>query len=602
MKRDAVAEIKSRIDIVDVVGDYVSLTPAGSNYKAKSPFRSERTPSFMVSPDLQIFKDFGGDKAGDVFTFVMEMEGVGFREALEMLADRAGIKLSDYQDASSSYRSDSNPAKTNKPVLYKVLAHSAKVYASILQSEQSQDARTYLESRHISSDMFTKFQIGYAPNSFQTITGYFRKKNVPDQVLLESGLGVKHQVKNSVYDRFRGRIMLPIRDVMGRAIGYSARILPSLDDGQTGKYINSPQGPLYDKSTVLFGLDLAKTAIKQEKRVIIVEGNLDVVMSHQAGIENVVAVSGTALTDKQLKLLKRFTDKIVLCFDADEAGFAASIRSAEQAFKMGFEVEMIEITGGKDVADLVCEDAKLWQDLTQKATGFFPYYIHRIRTHSKSFGPKEKQEVVTKVAPLLAGVSQPIEKDSYVRQLADLLGISPDVVYRSLPQDRQSPSDKVQQTSIPSQKSPEVSLQEKIIGFAFFIPKKHAIINMEKYVFTHEPAVRVLQALQQFLTEEELFEREAFKQKHSEDESFLQYVNELYLTAGSQIEELRMEPETIEQVFSQLLNELKKLQIQKILANIRLQIQESKSRHDTERTNELLKKYNQLIKIRQSIN
>ncbi len=449
--------------------------------------------------------------------------------------------------------------------------------------------------------MIAKFDIGYAPDSFRIITEYFRKKHISDEILLATGLGVKHQVQQSLYDRFRGRLMFPIRDVMGRTVGYSARILPSLDDGKTGKYINSPQGQIYDKGAILFGLNLAKSAIKKAGCVIIVEGNLDVIMSHQAEVEHVVAVSGTSLTDAQLKLLKRFTDKLILSFDADEAGFLASVRHAQRAFSYGFEVEMIEISGGKDVADLVEIDAQLWRDMSSRPIGFLPFYIQHLRAQMPHFGPKQKQSIIAQVAPLLAEVRQPIEKDSYIHQLSHLLGLSPEIVYKSLPQSQKLQITSPQVKTESSQKSPELDLQEKIFGFACFILEKDAIIRLENYIFTHPPVVQLLLALKTLLQEEKNFDREFFTTQYIHEPSLMKYFHELYLMASRQIEELSMDQLTITQTFNQLLVELKKIQIQKTLQNIRLQIQEAKLKEDTHRTQELLQKYNQLMKVRQAI-
>ena len=316
---DAVEEVKSRINIEDVIGEYVQLKRAGRNWKGLSPFSDEKSPSFMVSPEKQIWHDFSSGKGGNVFSFIMEVEGLTFKEALELLARKAGVDLEQYRTKSSGRRGQ------DKERLYELLDWTTKFYHAQLRANKQ--AREYLlTKRQFTGDTIKEWRLGYAPNTGTALIEFLRSKGFTQDEMKSAG--VTAQRFRGVGDMFRGRIMIPLCDQQGRVIGFTARILA--DDPNAPKYINTPQTVLYDQSRHVFGLHLAKEAIRKTKFVVVSEGNLDVIMSHQAGVRQVVATAGTALTEQHLQTLGRFTGDIRLSFDADKAGLNATERATNR--------------------------------------------------------------------------------------------------------------------------------------------------------------------------------------------------------------------------------------------------------------------------------
>ncbi|MFZ2166711.1 MAG: DNA primase, partial [Propionibacteriaceae bacterium] len=316
---DAKEDIRAKLAIEDVIGEYVQLKRAGRNWKGLSPFTAERSPSFVVSPDKQIWHDFSSGRGGDIFGFVMEMEGLDFRQALELLARRAGVDLEQYKQMGSGR----GPSARSKERLYSALELAAKFYQAHLTKNQA--ALEYvLGKRAFTKQTVLTWQLGYSPNNGTALVDFLRSKGYKDAELKLAGL-TSQNYRGGLQDMFRGRLQIPLCDATGRVVGFTARLLA--DDPKAPKYINTPSTPLYDKSRHVYGLHLAKEAIRKQGFVIMAEGNLDVISSHQAGVSQVVATAGTALTEDHLKTLKRLTGDIRLCFDADKAGLAATERA-----------------------------------------------------------------------------------------------------------------------------------------------------------------------------------------------------------------------------------------------------------------------------------
>ena len=353
---DAVTEVKAKLNIEDVIGEYVSLKRAGKNYKGLSPFSNEKTPSFVVSPEKQIWHDFSSGRGGDIFTFVQEVEGLDFKGALELLARKAGVDLSKFQTNSGS----GNPKQKER--LYEVLEASAKFYQ--VQLKANQKALDYIvKKRAFKKQTILDFKLGYSPDGGSALVDYLAKKGFSFKEISEAGLSVNRSGRTT--DMFRGRIMIALCDQFGKVIGFTARLLNDDDPLSSGapKYINTPSTLLYDKSRHVYGLHLAKKAIQTEKFSVLVEGNLDVVSSHQAGVANVVATAGTALTDQQLKLLGRFSPDVRLAFDEDKAGMSATERAIPIASKAGVNLSVVTIPSGKDPDELVRQDPEIWKNV-----------------------------------------------------------------------------------------------------------------------------------------------------------------------------------------------------------------------------------------------
>ena len=361
---DAVQEIKSRLNIEDVLSEYVQLKRTGSNFKGLSPFSNEKTPSFIVSPEKQIWHDFSAGKGGDMFTFIMEVESVDFKGALELLARKAGVDLEQYQ------KSNTGASGADKERLYKANELAARFYQTQLKA--SKKAFEYLvKKRQFSKETILDFQIGYSPNNGAALTEYLQKKGFSAAELKSAGLSIVRS--GQAMDMFRGRVMIPLCDGFGRPIGFTARLLDDQDNAP--KYINTPSTKLYDKSRHVYGLHLAKKAIKDSKFSVLVEGNLDVIASHQVGQKNVVATAGTALTEYQLKNLARLAPEARLAFDQDQAGLTATERAIPIASKTGLNLEIIVIPSGKDPDELIKKDPKLWEEAIGKSQPAFDWLL-----------------------------------------------------------------------------------------------------------------------------------------------------------------------------------------------------------------------------------
>jgi DNA primase len=320
-----VEQIKARLSIVDVVGSYIKLDKAGSSFKALCPFHNEKSPSFNVSPSRDAYYCFGCNRGGDIFSFVEEIEGIEFVDALKLLADRAGVTLTH----------DIKENKSEREHLASLMEEATLFYER--QLLQNTAVKAYLVDRGLTEETVRSFRIGFAPLEWRAVYDHLRSKHFSDAEIEKAGL-VKPTEGKEPYDRFRGRVMFPIFDANGRVVAFSGRVFgeqKNKDGSDVAKYINSPETPLYDKSSIMFGYDRAKRAIRTQNFTILVEGQMDLIMSHQAGTENTVAVSGTALTEKHLTLLKRLSDNLVFAFDADEAGLRATARAFRLALALG---------------------------------------------------------------------------------------------------------------------------------------------------------------------------------------------------------------------------------------------------------------------------
>ncbi|MFA5946868.1 MAG: DNA primase [Patescibacteria group bacterium] len=429
---DAKEEIKQKLDIAEVIAEYVTLKPAGSGaFKGLCPFHAERSPSFHVSRERQIFKCFGCDKGGDVFSFVMEMEGLNFIEALKMLAKRAGIELPEYKPTAEANRAD---------VIYKIHEEATKFYEGVLAaSSLTGIARNYLLTRKFPPALQIKFRLGTSTNDWDALALHLQKKGFAEGALVESGLCHRRKNGSGLIDRFRSRLMVPLSDANGRVVGFTARILPGgLPD--EAKYINSPETPIYHKGAVLYGLHLAKSGIRKAGEVIIVEGNLDVIASHMAGVENVVASSGTALTETQLRTLFRYTKRLVFCLDDDAAGFAA----AKRVFALALELQKKEPTldvsirclvipegAGKDPDDVVRKDPELWQKIAAHSIEIVEYYFEktlRVFNEKQDVSVEARRRLVDELLPQVAGLTREDERHLYLMRLSDATHVSVDVL------------------------------------------------------------------------------------------------------------------------------------------------------------------------------
>jgi DNA primase len=409
---DAVEEVKARLNIEDVIGEYVGLKRSGRNWKGLSPFTSEKTPSFTVSPDKQIWHDFSSNKGGDVFSFVMEVEGLDFKATLELLARKAGIDLEQYKIAGQR-------GGPNKERLYDVLELAAKFYQ--VQFSKSKRALEYVfKTRQFSKETALLWRLGYAPNNGSALLDFAKSKGFSEQEIKQAGLSAQRY--RGAGDMFRGRLMIPLHDGQGRVIGFTARLLE--DQPGAPKYINTPQTVLYDKSRHIYGLHLSKEAIRKSGFAVLVEGNLDVIASHQVAVNQVVATAGTALTEPHLKALGRLSNDIRLSFDADKAGIAATERAIPIASRVGVSLSIIDIPTGKDPDELIKQDPALWQQAISKHQYALDWLMQRYRGLLDISSAQGKRQYSDVLLPIVKGLSDDVERDHYLSAIAQAIDVS----------------------------------------------------------------------------------------------------------------------------------------------------------------------------------
>lgn len=409
-----IAEIKDRLSIVDVVSTYIRVEKSGTQYKARCPFHNEKTPSFYISPSRNSYHCFGCSKGGDIFSFVEEIEHIPFREALILLADRAGVALSDYKKTET----DSS--------LISILEDASKFYENEL--ERNPAAKLYLKDRGISDKTKEIFNLGFAPLEWRTLYTHLSKLGYSEDSIEKSGVSIK--TEKGSYDRFRGRIMFPILNTSGKAVGFTGRILPSVEqksDVPLAKYVNTPETELYHKSKILYGYNIAKISIVSLGQAIVVEGQMDVLLSHQTGITNTVGVSGTAFTEEQIKLLKRLTNTVLFCFDTDQAGMAALKRSSELALLSEMDVYVIVIVDAKDPAELIQKGPAKWTSCIEQKVHVIEYFLGKALDSSKD--QREIFKSVTKdVVPLISCITNKLDQAYFVKLVAEKLGISQEII------------------------------------------------------------------------------------------------------------------------------------------------------------------------------
>jgi len=406
----AIDEVKQKIDIVELVGQYTTLKKAGRNLTALCPFHSEKTPSFFVYPDQQSWHCFGAcSTGGDAFSFLMRKEGVDFGEALRLLAQRAGVALPSrpVQDA----------RRDEKDKFYQINAAAAQYFHNLLlNSPAGEKARNYITSRGLNQKAIENFQLGYAMNSWDALKRHLTEKGYKESEIVEAGLLVANE-EGRIYDRFRNKLLFPISENRGRITGFGARVL----DDSVPKYVNSPQTPVFDKSSTLYGINLASSAIRQKNMAIIVEGYMDVIAAHQYGENNVVASMGTSITDAQVTALKKLSRNILLVLDPDAAGEEAMLRCIQYEDKFDIEMKFVILPGGKDPDDIIKESVETWRKLVTEALPVVDYTVNI-----------DRNEAVNKLIPIIAGMADDLRRDRYIRQLERLTGIRYDQLESSV--------------------------------------------------------------------------------------------------------------------------------------------------------------------------
>ena len=434
MPDSQIEEIKNKLNIVDIIGSYVKLSKTGINYRGVCPFHSEKGPSFFVSPARQMWHCFGCGEGSSVFDFIMKIEGVEFGDALKIMATKAGVEL----------KRENPKLRTERQRLYEICHLACSFFEKQLgNSAYGKDAKEYLLKRGIKEETIKKWRLGYSPDTWQSLSDFLVGRGYKREEIVKAGLTVQSEKGNNPYDRFRGRIIFPIFDLNSQVIGFGARVFKDADKKETAKYINTPQTLLYDKSNVLYGLNYAKLAVRKNNQCVLTEGYTDAIMCHQAGFENTIAVSGTALTPRHLNILKRYSDSLLLAFDMDLAGDTATKKGINLAQSAGFNIKVIDTySGAKDPAEIILENPENWSESIIKARSIMDYYFDSAFAKFSAEGgsasggdkitPQGKKEIGAVILPAIKRLHNKIEQSHWVQKLTEKLNVSQESVLEEL--------------------------------------------------------------------------------------------------------------------------------------------------------------------------
>lgn len=458
-------QVKENLSIVDVVSTYIRLEKSGAQFRARCPFHNERTPSFYVSPERKSYHCFGCQAHGDIFTFVEKIENIPFIEALKILADRAGVSLQDKEKNKEESR------------LVALLKEATLHFQNNFNN--SGEAKEYIFGRGLTEETVKTFSIGYAKNEWRDLFIYLSSKGYSPEEMVQAGIVIEAKEESGktkgFYDRFRGRVMFPIRNISGVTVGYSGRILPSLATDTQGKYVNTPETPLYHKSKILFGYDTARKKMNETKEVVVVEGQMDLCMSYQAGIHNTVAVSGTAFTDEHIHMIKRFCDKVILSFDTDSAGQSALKKTGLLCLLGGIDVYVVGAIGTKDPADLILENPALWVEAIQKKRHIIEFLTDMVLGLPIDDRAKS-QKITSEVLPFVRALTSPLDRSHFIRIISEKTNHRPEDLTEELARGILGNSEEaveVETKSLP----PLERLSKELIAFA----KLHNKLDHEEF-------------------------------------------------------------------------------------------------------------------------
>lgn len=567
-----VEEIKSKLSIADVVGSYIKLERAGSNFKARCPFHNEKTASFFISPSRETYHCFGCNRGGDILSFVQEIEGIDFRGALLLLADRAGVRVT---------ASDPGVNRDREKIL-SILEEATTFFSRELAKNEK--AREYLAQRGVKEETIKDFRLGYIPHEWRILTEFLQKKGYHPKDVFKAGLSIKSE--KGYYDRFRGRIMFPIADNGGRIVGFSGRILPGnspTDSDKEAKYVNSPETEVFHKSRTLYGFDKAKQGIRKEGIAVLVEGQMDLVMSHQSGVKNTVASSGTALTRDHLVLIKRLADTIVIAFDADEAGLAASKKGVDLALSEGLDVRVAEIPQGLDPADVAMKDPEGWKRSIHNAQHIIDFYLKALS--GKGYDMRTFRKKTTElVLPYIAKLKNTIDQAHFVSEVARALNLGEEPIWEEL----KKVSHKEHGGGIPREPNQEPETNGPV---PIFQGRKHEIERKILGILLWQESISKPRAERERWQQqyETIVGQKVFSEKINLDEK---EKSNLIFEAEIYYQDLNELPEKIELLFANFEEEILKERLVTLMDELR----DAELKGDTSRSIEILKEQQKISK------
>jgi len=566
-----IEEIKSRLDLVDFIGQYVSLKKAGVNYKAVCPFHQEKTPSFMVSPEKQIWKCFGCGRGGDIFKFVMERESLEFADALRLLAQRAGVTLKPRTAAE-------HQSQSNKERLFALNRLVAAIFAKVLEESQAgKQAREYLEKRGIKAEVISRFQLGFAAPQIKILP-----------LVIKRGFTANDLARIGHPEKFFQRIIFPITDVLGNVVGFTGR---ALGDNEP-KYLNSPETPIYNKSRVLYGLNLARKAIKQLDQVVLVEGQMDVIALHQAGVEQAVASSGTAITEIQIQTLAKYTNNFLLAFDNDAAGRATTKKVIEMLLRSDLNGRVVSFGEYKDAGEMMVEKPAIWPSTVKEAKEIFEWILEEeLAAAGQVDFVENKKKILKAILPLLALVSEPTRLDHYVQKTAMTLRVKPETVYASLKRVTQTKTETINR--LPEE---GLSAEEQLLSLLLAYPETlNGKYDLSHFYWTSELLSKIAKALQNCyndhaLVENSLLLRDRVKKFLTPPEAEKIDVWQISLTRLWPQLDRQLAKEMVEE----LLNRFARRDFERSKEDIAVEIRRAQESGDFARMKKLMTKLNQL--------
>ncbi len=611
-----VEEIKNRLNIVDVVGSYIKLTKAGANFRGVCPFHSEKKPSFFVSPARQIWHCFGCNEGSSIFDFVMKIEGIEFGDAIRMLAQKAGVELK---------RQDPR-LRTARERLYEICDLACAFFEKQLESSVvGQEAKKYLLGRGIKDETIKKWRLGYSPEVWQGLSDFLVSRGYSRDEIEKAGLAIKSEKAQRHYDRFRGRIMFPVFDLNSQVVGFGGRVFKKVEgDQEQSKYINTPQTFLYDKSRTLYGLSFGKVATRKENKCVITEGYTDVIMAHQAGFENTVACSGTALTMPHLDILRRYTENLILAFDMDIAGDTATKRGINSAQEQGFNIKIIKQTEkDTDPADVILKNPEDWARAVAGARSILDYYFDSALENNDKAKPEGKKAIGRLLLPIIKRIPNMIEQSFWIQKLSGALSVGEDVILQELKkvkiEDSQFTENKVQCPVVTPQvavkfigsEGRKKMLEEKIIALILKDPSILNLIDVAHFPLFSEKVIKFLDSFKKFNLEQSIIDGpkdfsaqggslEAGKKgladfiiKYSNGQTDANLNN--FLAALSLRAEVEYEEDAEEEICL-CLEELKDMDVRLKLKDLSIQIKQAEQQKDNQKLSELMEQFNKLAK------
>ncbi len=606
MSDSQIEEIKNKLNVIDVVGSYMKLTKTGINYRGVCPFHSEKSPSFFVSPTRQMWHCFGCGAGSSMFDFVMKIEGIEFGDALRILATKAGVEL----------KRENVQLRTERQRLYEVCNLACLFFEKQLEGGVGKEVEAYLLKRGITRESVRKWRLGYSPDTWNGLSDFLIGKGYERQEVVKVGLAIeKENSKGDSYDRFRGRIMFPVFDLNGQPVGFGGRVFSAKGGKQqdVAKYINTPQTLLYDKSGILYGLNNAKLAVRKQNQCVVVEGYTDVIMCHQAGFENTVAASGTALTSQHLVILKRYSENLVLAFDMDVAGDSATKRGINNAQELGFNIKIVEHYGESkeksDPADIILKDAKIWEASVSKAKSIMDYYVDSAFLHFDAKTPEGKKEISKIVLPAIKRLANKIEQAYWISKLSEKLSIKEEAIQEEFLKVK---TEKVFEGNKPEEGRPLFSpsgasegqrkklIEDKVVSCILKNPDYIKLISVQQYGLFSEKAQQFFGEVEKFIEKNTSDEGELKKDlkavlgvsiSESElDAEFKNFLAALALRGDTEYEE------DGEKEIQLCLSHLKSMALKEKLNAISEEIKKAEVQKDSIRVDDLMEQFNKLTK------